>query len=372
MKTKSYVIATLIWATTFMITYTANAQNANEKKAYQLGQEAIELMDKGNLEASMELLKKAQQLDSSNINYPYELALAHYLNKEYSETITLLNKISHSKDANANVYQLLGNAYDLAGNPEKALSIYREGMEKFPASGNFYLESGNIEMAREEYNKAIEYWERGIKIAPNYPSNYYWLARTFAHSEELIWSLFYAEMFINLEPNSKRTKEISQLLLENYQNSYSVESDSSGQFNLTKRGFHLNMDDKAVLKRAKKGILPFEGCYSGIFAASSSWSFHAGIAIPSIVQTRTQLIHNWFNNKSFYKTYPNKLLSYQKMLLEQGHFEAYTYWLLSEGDAAVFEQWKKEHPEKFNAFVTYFKSNRLQMEQSDKYSRRDY
>ncbi len=73
-----------------------------------------------------------------------------------------------------------------------------------------------IQLGKKDYNKALTYFEKGIEVAPNYSSNYYWCARLYCNSTEEVWGMIYGEIFMNLERNSKRTAEISKLLFDTY------------------------------------------------------------------------------------------------------------------------------------------------------------
>ena len=95
------------------------------------------------------------------------------------------------------------------------------------------MESGSIKYYNKEYNEAIAFWEDGINANPNCASNYYRLSKVFSLTEERIGTLIYGEYFILLEPNTQRTKEISKLLYENYEKSYEIKTDSTGDFHLT-------------------------------------------------------------------------------------------------------------------------------------------
>jgi tetratricopeptide (TPR) repeat protein len=366
MKSKEFLLVLFVFISAFI-----SAQDDNKEKAHELGHRAIELMDEGKLDESLELLEQAKTLDPENISYTYEIAYANYLKKNYQMSIELLSALIDHKDASDIYYQLLGNAYDLIGEPNKALEIYAKGMDRFPKSGKFHLESGQIKYANEEYDEAIAFWEEGIKVNPNYSSNYYRLSKIFSLTDERIWTLLYGEYFILLEPNTKRTEEISKLLYENYQKSYEPETDTSGEFRLTKKGFELVIKDKKDLKDAKKGILPFEGTYAMTFSISAI-NFTNNINLESIFTTRNNFLDFWFTEKRFDKVYPNKLLSYQKDTKENNHFEAYTYWMLSQGNQTEFEEWYAKNENRFNDFVDWFNKNRIEINENDKNSRRDY
>ena len=348
----------------------AIGQNDKEK-ALELAQNGIKLMDEGKLNESIDLLEQAQKLDPERMDYPYEIAYANYRKKDYPRVIEILKTITEHKDVTDVVFQLLGNSYDLIGKPKLALKTYQNGMLKFPNSGKFHLESGSIKYHNKEYNEAIEFWENGIKANPNYSSNYYRLSKVFSLTEERIWTLLYGEYFILLEPNTKRTEEISKLLFENYQKSYEVETDSTGQFHLTEKGFQIVVKNKKDVRKMKKGILPFEGTFATAFAFSAL-GFQNNINFSSIYNARKNFLDFWFNEKKFNKDYPNKLLEYQVKIQKSGFFKTYTYWILSQGNPTEYQDWYSKNEQNFTDFANWFNENRIDITEKDYNSRKDY
>ncbi|MEA1787669.1 hypothetical protein U1E44_16325 [Arenibacter sp. GZD96] len=340
-------------------------------KGLELARNAITLMDEGKLDESIELLEQAKKLDPERMDYPYEIAYAYYKKEDYKKTIEILNTISEHKSVTDVVYQLLGNSYDLIGKPEIALETYKKGMAKFPSSGKFHLESGSIKFHNEKYNEAIAFWEEGIKTNPNYSSNYYRLAKVFSQTEERLWTLIYGEYFLLLEPNTERTREISQLLYETYQKSYEVQSDTTGQFHLTEKGFEIQLKDKKDMRKLKKAPLPFEGTFAMAFAFSAL-DFQKNINIASIYKARNDFLNFWYNEKKFNKSYPNKLFDYQKELLKEDLFQTYTYWILSQGNWNEYEEWYAKNEKNFANFEKWFMANRIDIKENDYNSRRDY
>src|SRR4030095_3920321 len=188
----------------------------DKEKAKEKVREAIKLMDGGKVDESLTLLEEAFKLDPHDITIPYEAAYAHTLKKDYKKSIEILERLKSHKDATDIFYQLLGNAYDYDKQEEKALSTYQDGLKRFPKSGRLYLEQGIVYLNKEDYNKALSMYEKGIEVAPHFPSNYYWASKIFCNSDNEVWGLIYGEIFMNLERNSRRTAEISKLLYDTY------------------------------------------------------------------------------------------------------------------------------------------------------------
>lgn len=341
----------------------------NKEKALEIGREAIRIMDEGKIQESIAMLTEAKELDPENYVYPYEIAYAYFLANDYQKSIDIATELLTHKDVNADIYQMLGSVLDYNGQPDKALEVLQEGMNNFPNKGSFYLASGVVEYERKNYNKAIDYWEQGIKVEPNYSSNYYQLAKIFNLTDERVWTLIYGEIFMNLEYGSQRTEEISRLMYENYQSSYEPLSDSSGQFHLTKKGFVINVSDEKALNREKNNLLPLEGVYSAVYSMSAI-NFHEGVDIESIYNARLNFVENWYSK--FNKQYEHILLNYQQQMKKDGVFEAYSYWLVSQGDIEAFNKWYASNEESFNKFAEWIKANSINIDTSDTYSRMDY
>lgn len=360
-----------LWLCLFiLISGVAAGQTKEQKeKALELGREAIRIMDEGKIDESIGLLEQAQALDPDHFVYPYEIAYAYYLKKNYETSLNLSRPLLKHKDANDRIYQMVGNTYDLLEQPEKALETYADGLKKFPTSGKLYLESGIVENLRGNYNEAVNHWEKGIKVDPNFSSNYYWLCKIFSSTDERIWALMYGEIFMLLEPGSKRTEEISKLLYDIYRNTYVVKSDSTGEFQLTKMGFQIVINSKKDLKKMKGPILPFEGTYATVFTLAAL-DFHKGIDLHSINRARTSFINTWFTKH--HKEYGNRLFEYQKTMQDNNVFEAFNYWMLSQGDPNAFDAWYADNKNSFELFAKWMKSNPINLQSKDSYARVDY
>ncbi len=335
---------------------------SDKEKAFTKGQEAIDLMDKGKIDESIKLLEESAKLDPDNLDYPYEIAYAHYMAKNYQKSIDILADLMERKGANDRVFQLLGNSYDNIGLKEKAIETYEAGLIKFQNSGKLHLELGGMYLQVKNYDKAIYYYEKGIEVEPAYPSNYYRVAKLFLDSDEEVWGMIYGELFMNLERNSPRNTEISKLLYDTYKREINFTSDTSFTVSFSKNA--------VVMMNSKKIELPFG---VGIYEPTLIMEMlnEKSIDINSLDRIRTGFVKNYFMNKGD-KKYPNILFDYQNKIFKEGHFEAYNHWVLMHGDEEAFGHWKESNQEKWEKFVEWFNPNGLKIDDKNKFYRGQY
>jgi len=334
---------------------------SESEKALEKAKEAIQLMDDGKFDESIKLLKEAQKLDPDKYEYIYELAYAYFLKKDYKSAIKLLEKNKDHSNVAVPHFQLLGSSYDDMGKPEKALEALDEGLAKFPNSGYLYLEKGNVFWGKKEYGKAMPFYEKGIEVDPQFPSNYYRAAKIYCNSTEEVWGMLYGEIFMNLERNSARTVEISKLLFDTYKSQIKFTSDTSFSVSFSKNA-SISLED---LKDPGKFKLPY-----GISVYEPTLMFSMInvkiIDINTLDEIRTKFLENYYAN-GHNKTYPNVLFDYQKKLKEQGHLESYNHWILMKGDEEKFGAWREKNKEKWDAFVKWFNDNSIQINQTNKF-----
>lgn len=354
MKYRGIIILTLL-----LNFFNLEAQQDKEL-AYQKAMEAIELMNEGKFDESIELLKESEQLDKENYNYPYEIALAHTYKKEYKKAIKVLKKTLKYDGVNNQVFQLLGNNYSLSGNKKKAINAYKDGLAKFPNSGNLYLEIGNVHMMGDDYNLAIEYYEKGIEVEPQYPSNYYRLSKLFLSSTDKVSGLIYGEIFMTLERTTERTKEISSLLFDTYKASIHLSKDSSSI------DFCEIIID-AELVEAGEFKLPFCAIFGKNFILATIDEVE--INLKSLSSIRSKFLEFFFIEDS--KNYQNVLFNYHKKMEDDGVFDAYNHYLFQISNPDEFNEWQSNNEADYEKFVEWYTSseNFLKMDNENRFIR---
>jgi tetratricopeptide (TPR) repeat protein len=336
-----------------------------QEQAKEKGKTAVGLEDEGKYDDAIKLLNEAKDLDPESLVYPYELAYSYYAQKDYKKAISYLEPLTKHKDVIDRVFQLLGNSYDDAGDSEKALQIYNDGLKIFPSSGKLYLEEGNVYWGKKEYGKALPFYEKGIKVDPAFPSNYFRASKIYCNSSEEMWGMIYGELFMNLERNSARTKEISKLLYDTYKSQIKFAGDTLTTISFSKNNI---INPKDVDKPG--GIkIPYSIIYepSLAFAVISE----KNIDLNSLDRIRGRFI-DFYYNKNFDKKYPNVLFEYQKRVKEAGHMEAYNHWILMMGDENSFNTWQTSNSDKWTAFVKWFSDNPLKLDNEHNFYREQY
>ena len=340
-----------------LFSFVVGAQTEKEKEARELCITAIEKMDNGDIDESILLLKKAQKLDPKNIDYKYEMGFAYTLKKDYKKAIGILKKITEGKDAFPRAYQLLGNSYDYNGQPDVAIKTYEDGIKKFPKSGELYLERGNMELAKDELNNALDYYVQGTLVDPEFPSNYYWCSRIYMGSDERYLGLIYGELFMNLERGSARTAQISEELYKTYQEAITITSDTSMRIDVT--------SDKIVLNDVTDFKLPYGlMVYGPVF--SISCAMMKDLSLSSLTNARSTFIDQYYQ-MGHNKEYPLVLFDYQKKIKELGHFEAYSHWILMKGDEDSFDSWVEDHEDEWKEFIAWFKDNPIEITEATRF-----
>ena len=315
----------------------------NKELAKKKIDEAIELMDNGKISESLLLLDECEKLDPDSYTYSYEKAYAYVLEKKYDKAIEQLKRSRKFKKYNFEVDLLLANTYDYAGQSDKALEVYDEGIKKYPSVPHFEFEKGNCFLIKKDYDKAISHYLNAIKIDPNYPSAYYRLAYLLVNSNDKLSGLVYGEIFVNLERTTKRTLEISELMYNVYKENITFKTD----------GAKIDFCDVIITDTdLQKGKLKMPFChyfgYNFILATFGKTE----VTPSSLSSMREGFLELYMKNS--YKDCPNVLVSYLDKVKKAGFLDTYNRYIFQAGYEKEFEEWYGANKEKFDKFVEWY------------------
>lgn len=289
---------------------------------------AKNFIKQGDYANAIVVLNRALQQQPENLEMIKDLAFAQYLQRDYTKAVVTIEPLLDRRDADVQVFQLGGMIYKEKEDSKEVEKLYKRGIRKFPNSGVLYNEYGELLWYKQDYN-AIHQWEKGIEVDPNYSSNYYNAAKYYYFTMDKVWSVLYAEIFVNMESYSRRTIEIKNILLNSYKKLFT---------------------DTDVLKN-QNNKNEFTVAYLNTVNRQSAVA-SMGITPESLTMIRTRFILDW--NEKYASSYPFRLFEYHLQLLREGLFDAYNQWLFGPvQNLTAFQNWTNAHAEPYNDFTNF-------------------
>lgn len=291
------------------------------------------LMQGGDFTNAIAVLNKAYNQDAGNIEVVKSLAFCYYLNKDYAHALSVIQPTINGDGGDDACYQVAGNIYVALGENKDAEKLYKKAIKKFPDSGPLYADYGIFLGSLAEGTDAIKVWEQGIEADPSYPGNYYYAAKYY-YPIDPVWSVYYGEIFVDMESLTRRTPEIKALLLDSYKKVYSKDEYLS-----------------PLADKHGNPINPFENAFRATLKAQSS-ALSGGIDAESLTAMRSRFVLDWFSK--YGQQFPCRLFEYQRQLLQQGMFTAYNQWIFGFAeDEKNYNAWVSAHNTEFNTFYTF-------------------
>jgi len=275
------------------------------------------------------------QLHPSDLEISKDLLFTYYLKRDFAKALEVGKPLVERPDADVQTFQMMGLVYKAIAEDKEAEKLYKRGMKKFPEAGILYSEYGDM-IAEKEPANALKLWEKGIEMEPNHSSNYYYVAKQYAQSGDILWSILYAEIFLNMESFTPRSTEMKNLLLDQY-----------------KKFFVTGYTPPAPTGK-KQPDITFTRAVAEVLSSQQSQT-GLGITPESLTAIRTRFILDWYNK--YAAKFPFRLFEHQRQLLQEGMFEAYNYWLF--GPAAnlrTYQTWEQYHKDELNNFLGFVRS----------------
>lgn len=303
-----------------------------------LHETAKTFMRSGDFDNAIVVLTRALKLDSKNLEMQKDLVMSYYLKRDYVKALDGIEALIDRDDADVVTFQIAGNVYKALEQVKDCEKVYKKGLKKFPGSGPLYSEYGELLWAAKDYS-AIGQWEKGIEVDPGYSGNYYNAALYYFFTKDKVWSLIYAEIFVNMESLGERGSAMKQMLLQGYKEKLFADAD--------------------LMKGEEKNKSEFAKDFLQGISKQASLA-NKGITTETLTMIRTRFILDWYEN--YASKYPFKLFDFQRQLLQEGMFEAYNQWLFGPTEnLAAYDNWTKIHPEEYNAFDTFQHSRVFKM-----------
>lgn len=191
------------------ILFAINAFAQSSAKA--LINEGIELHDAGKFDQAIEKYKQALQADPENATAMYEIANTLYTLKNYDEALKHLDKLVKIH-ASGDAYSMFGNIYDDLKQPDKAIDFYNKGIKEFP---DFQMLHFNLAIAyarQGKYPEANTTVMRALELDPGHASShrlYGMISKQLGNDAATVMA---CSNFLLLEPKSQRSQAVYNTL----------------------------------------------------------------------------------------------------------------------------------------------------------------
>lgn len=191
----------------------ATAQ-ASEVEAHTAVQEGLRLHDAGRFEEALAAYRRALELDPTNVGAEYEIAFSLMALERYEECVEAAKRVlPRSGQLKAQVYTVLGNCHDLAGDPKQARRIYRKALKEFPQDARLAFNAAVTEGLQGEWKDARRLLEQAVEADPSYLSAHRALAVTFARGGYKVQAVLAWLRFLSLEPEGARAHDAAEQVL---------------------------------------------------------------------------------------------------------------------------------------------------------------
>lgn len=320
----------------------------------ELLRKTVEMVDNGMCEAVAPDFDYLVKEYPENYLVHYERMYNLYSLSRFDEVVKEADFILNHKYTSEAAFQMIGNAYDYLGKRKEAEKIYNEGLERFPNSGSLYLELGMLSNLDGELLEALDYYNKGILVQPNFASNYYRAAPIYFMSENAkVWGLVYAETAILLAPsNETRHAEMAQLIVYNLKECIKPEGKDK------RLSAELVPERKVIINEKQEAFMELPGVYEGAMDGAlkelSLGDTPFTCSIEQLIKIRKGLVENYFSVTNDLYGNSMYLFEFYKNLIDAGHWDAYNYFLFESTAPEEYAAWYDTHEEDMTAFIDWY------------------
>lgn len=189
---------------------------AQSSKAEKLMKEGVELHDAGEYKQAIAKYEEALKADPKSLRPKYEMALSYLELRDYRNASRLSNEVINANDKvlSAGAYALKSEALAGMNQTDNAISLLHEGLRK---NGDTYILHFNL--ALNYYNKrdldnTLNHVRKAINLDKTHSGAFLLNAYVLNDMELWVQSMLSFQMFLLLEPDSRRAKNAFEEMLQ--------------------------------------------------------------------------------------------------------------------------------------------------------------
>ncbi len=181
---------------------------AQTDDAPSLVKQAVQLNKEGKYADAVEKYRQALKLDSNNVYANYGMAFSLLASGKGNEGIPYAEKVTRTDSPiKAWAYDILGSIYDKDHNSSKAIEAYNKGIKIDSTYQQLYYNLGLVYFRDKKYAEAQRYAEKAIRLDPKHSGSQRMYALVCFHQDKRANALLGLCSFILLDPKSPRNAE---------------------------------------------------------------------------------------------------------------------------------------------------------------------
>jgi len=177
--------------------------------------QGIQLHDAGQYNKAIKIYREALAIDPESPLAHYEISLSYMYSKKYEKAIFHCNQVLDiDQEHQLHAYITKGSSLDYLGKPKTAIKVLKKGIREF---GNNYLLHYNLALVYyklQQFKKTEKHLSLGIENKADHSSSHLLMAYTMDKQAKKIQSMLSLYYFLFLEPNSHRSAQANEMLLE--------------------------------------------------------------------------------------------------------------------------------------------------------------
>jgi len=335
-----------------MLVSTCGLACAQQKVAAEkLVQEGIQLNAKGDYDGAVKKYDAALLLDEANLLALTEKAQTYFTAKKFDESVKVCKTAlrNHENEAMLNtIYLTYGNALDELNQTEKAISIYDDGIKKFPTFYQLYFNKAITLEKVMKHDEALICLYKSASLKPTLSGSHNLIGRIQLAKNQRIPSLLAFCRFMTLEPLTDRAKE----------NLKSIQTLMKGNVEKTDDKSITNNVDPATLAKPRENSFSTQDQVLSMAAALDNDPKYANKTeveqfIRKFDNLCASLKENKANNSGFYWDYYAPFFIEMK---DKQMIETFAYVSFASTDMKDVAAWLNSHTAEIQKFFDWSKA----------------
>lgn len=185
-----------------------------------LAKEGALLHDQGKYDEAISKYEQVLKLNPDNAVTLYEMAFSYFAKKDHKQSLEIaLKGARYKSNVLADYYVLIGNNYDLLGEADKAIDVYQKGIKLSPQEASLHYNLAVTYFGAKKADKAIKSLKTAISVDHNHLSSHFALSQIYYQTGYKVPALLAALRFLTSEPASNRSEVTLKLVKEVLQGS---------------------------------------------------------------------------------------------------------------------------------------------------------